>query len=409
MLRVYLRLAGRNKRKYESAMMEAYEKILLDETKEEKKTHDIFFYQRFVLFDLLHIMGYDAKNLAKERKKKLAERYGKDFSESGRWKEDFNKIFQSFMGSERRLSNLAKNPDFQKEAYYIELIRKNISFLNSDAYNIMVTATMSAGKSTFINSLSGKYVCLSQNMACTSKIHRIMNKGFEDGFSYEYDHDLVMTAGREELLNDNEKNSLDTIIVSTRFIGALENARVIVGDSPGVNFSGEEEHRKITEKLLKKKDYKLLIYVMNATQLATNDEDIHLNFVKKIIGRIPVIFVINKIDSFDIEEEDIHATIRRQTEYLKEKGFSSPVVCPVSARAGYLSKQFSNSGLSRSEERELYNFVDKFEKMNLTEYYSQNFKKIQIPDAEKEEEQLYKTCGLAYVEEIINNYIKGGK
>ena len=119
--------------------------------------------------------------------------------------------------------------------------------------------------------------------------------------------------------------------------------------------------------------------------------------------------MINKIDSFDIEEEDIHATIRRQTEYLKEKGFSSPVVCPVSARAGYLSKQFSNSGLSRNEERELYNFVDKFEKMNLTEYYSQNFKKIQIPDAEKEEEQLYKTCGLAYVEEIINNYIKGGK
>ena len=46
------------------------------------------------------------------------------------------------------------------------------------------------------------------------------------------------------------------------------------------------------------------IYVMNSTQLATNDEDEHLEFVKSTIGRTPVIFVMNKIDSYNLEEED---------------------------------------------------------------------------------------------------------
>ena len=140
---------------------------------------------------------------------------------------------------------------------------------------------MSAGKSTFINALIGKYVCLSQNMACTSKIHSMINKPFEDGFSYEYDYDLVMTAGKEELLNDNELNSSDKIYVSSHFDGLLANERIVIHDSPGVNFSGASEHKKIAAKLIKARNYNLLIYVMNSTQLSTNDEDVHLDFVKK--------------------------------------------------------------------------------------------------------------------------------
>ena len=58
---------------------------------------------------------------------------------------------------------------------------------------------------------------------------------------------------------------------------------------------------------------------MNSTQLATNDEDEHLEFVKSTIGRTPVIFVMNKIDSYNLEEEDVIATIGRQIEYLKKK------------------------------------------------------------------------------------------
>jgi GTPase Era involved in 16S rRNA processing len=245
-------------------------------------------------------------------------------------------------------------------------------------------------------------------MACTSKIHSIINKPYEDGFFYEYDHDLVMTAGNEELLNDNELNTSDRIYVSTHYDGGLAEERIIINDSPGVNFSGDSEHKLISNELIKGRKYNLLIYVMNSTQLATNDEDEHLEFIKSTIGRTPAIFIMNKIDSYNLEEEDVIATIGRQIEYLKKKGFKNPIVCPVSARAGYLAKQFTSTKLSKSEERELYNYVDKFEQMKLSDYYEEYFPNIVIEDKEQEE-QLLKTCGLAYVEQIIKKCISGGR
>ena len=81
------------------------------------------------------------------------------------------------------------------------------------------------------------------------------------------------------------------------------------------------------------------------------------------------------------------------------------MVCPVSAKAAYLSKQFTKSELSRVEKRELYSLVDKFQEMNLPKYYSETFKNIKIPDSQSEEEQLLKTSGMAYVEKIIKNLL----
>lgn len=349
----------------------------------------------------MHVLGYDIKNITSEKIELIKKQYYKDFPDMVKNQEIINQILIAIKCGDRKLKRLENNPAFVQEKEYIKLIRRNIVFKKREPFEIMVTSTMSAGKSIFINALSGKYVCLSQNLACTGKIHCIVNKAFEDGYSYEYDHDLVLTAGCEELLNDNELNASDNIVVSTHFEGGLEKQRIIVNDSPGVNFSGDAEHKVIAEKLMKKRNYNLLIYVMNATQLSTNDEDGHLDFVKRIIGRTPVIFVINKIDSYNVDEENIEAVIKRQIEYLKKKGFKDPIVCPVSSKAGYLSKKFYSGELSRTERRELYNYIDKFEQMKLPEYYARTFRGLKLEDADTEEEQLLKTSGFAYVEKIV--------
>ena len=406
-LNKYLKIGKWNKRKYESSMLEAYKKIIND-TEEIKNSYGIYFYKNFIVFDLLHFLGYNISDKDKEKLKLIEKQYLKDFKEITPKTNLFINILNSTK-SVREINSLQKKLISQIEIEYVEKIKENIKFKEKQPFGIMVTATMSAGKSTFINSLTGKYICLSQNMACTSKIHSIINKPFEDGFSYEYDHDLVMTAGKEELLNDNELNTSDRIYVSTHYNGRLANERIIINDSPGVNFSGDSEHKLIADRLINGRRYNLLIYVMNSTQLATNDEDEHLDFVKRTIGRTPIIFVMNKIDSYNVEEEDVLETINRQSEYLKKKGFKAPLVCPVSARAGYLAKQYFSVGLSRSEERELYNYVDKFEQMKLEEYYKKSFPKILIEDEEQEEKQLLKTCGLSYVEQIIKEYAKGGR
>lgn len=404
----YLKAGSWHRRKFVNAELSAYEKIISEATSEERP-HDISFYKYFILLDVIHILGYKLKSADEKKLEALKVKYYVDFDIDGTNKRLVDNIFRSFTGGNKKIRLLGKMPELTRESEYIQLMAQNDLFRRTEPTEIMVTATMSAGKSTFINALTGKYICLSQNMACTSKIHCIVNKAFEDGFSYEYDHDLILTAGREELFNNNELNSSDKIVVGTYFEGYLRNQRIIVSDSPGVNFSGDQDHKEITDKLLKRKNYNLLIYIMNATQLATNDESDHLDYVKRTIGRTPLMFVINKIDAYDIEEERIADTVARQIEYLKKKGFKDPIVCPVSSRAGYLSKRFSNGVLSRTEKREIYNYVDKFDQMNLPEYYAKAFKKVKVKDSEIEEEQLLKTSGLAYVEKIIMALATGGK
>lgn len=405
-LNSYIKIGGWYRRKFESAQLQAYERII-SESNETGEHHEMSFYKYYILFDMMHVLAYNYKPTGMDKVVIFKEKYNKDFGEFSN-KKTVNGILETFRNGAKNVKRLLSEPELFEEREYIRLITDNIAFKKKEPVRVMVTATMSAGKSTFINALIGKYICLSQSMACTSKIHCIVNKAFEDGFSAEYDHELVLIAGKEELLNDNERNSSDKIVVSTNFKGMMCDQRIIVNDSPGVNYSGNQSHKLIADRLVKGKQYDLLIYVMNVTQLATNDESEHLDYVRKAIGRKPVIFVINKMDTFNVEEEDIEATIRRQMDFLRKKGFKDPVICPVSSRAGYLAKKYASSQLTKLEKRELYNYIDKFEQMNLSEYYAKAFKKITVADADHEEEQLLKTCGLAYIEKIIITLTKGG-
>ncbi len=407
-LNSYVRAVGRNRRKYEKAQLCAYEKILFG-TEEIRETHHIDFYRYYMLLDVLHVTGYQLMDSREAGLSAFWDKYYLDFPGEEEHKLLAGRVVRSVQEGGGQLRLLKRKRELSQEREYIELIRKNISFQKEKPFGMMVTATMSAGKSTFINALAGKYICRARNLACTGKIHCIVNKAFEDNLTYEYDHDLVMTAGHEELMNENGKNRSGKIVVSTYFHGELEKQRMILNDSPGVNFSGNKKHKEITDKLIKGKDYHLLIYILNATQMSTDDEERHLEFVRQAAGRHPVLFVLNKVDAVNPEEENLETIIARQKEYLKEKGFENPAICPVSAKAGYLSKKFASDGLSRTEEKELYSYVDKFERMGLAGYYAKNFRNIKVRDTVIEERQLWKTSGMAYTEKIIKGIATGGK
>lgn len=421
-LKRYVAISGHRNNQFEASMLDAYEKILLH-SKRTRKKNQFDHYARYILLDLLFILDTKNGRAHFSDTRKLIDNYLADFKDSARrssragggvrlfWcvKNSYVRYINSVLdvrpGNANDLDILEKNNDFSNEKKYIGLIKKNYLFVKKEPYNIMVTATMSAGKSTFINAITGKYICLAQNMACTGKIHSIINKAYEDGYSYEFDHDLVLTAGREELMNDNEMNETDRIYVSTAFSGKLSKRRVVIDDSPGVNFSGNDIHKKITNDLIGEKKYDLLIYLMNATQLETNDDAEHLEYVKKTAGDKPIMFVVNKIDSFDPDNEDVISVVENLREHLIKKGFENPIVCPVSSKAGFLAKKFESSGLTRSEERELYTLIDKFNEIDLERYYKKYLPNIRINDKSQEEKQLSKTCGLDYVETIIKKKI----
>lgn len=302
-----------------------------------------------------------------------------------------------------------KTVDMSMYSELMDCWRKNRGFLLQPWTRFLVTANMSAGKSTFINALTGKNISLSQNIACTSKIHFIISKPFEDGFTFEFDHALVLNAGKDELLNDNDLNSSDNILVSTYYNGLLGGKKLLFYDTPGVNYSGEIHHKEMTRQLLALGDYEVILYVMDGTQLRTEDEAEHLKYVCQHVKQRTVLFILNKIDAFNPEEENIYEIVKNQKKYLEEAGFMNPRICPISSKAAYLAKKSYIEKMTRMERRELDALIFKFEQMKLPEYYKKSFSNIYISDMKDEAMQLQKNCGLAYVEKIVAALTTGGK
>ena len=193
--------------------------------------------------------------------------------------------------------------------------RNNLNFYKQRPQKILITANMSAGKSTLINALTGKKIVKTQNMACTSKLHYIYNKAFEDGFNYKIDGFVSLNADKNFLLNNNVDNTSNKISASTYFRSSL-NKPICLIDTPGVNNSESSTHKTITQEAILEKDYDKLIYVMNAEYLGTNDEYEHLNFIAGNVRDKEIIVAINKLDSFNAKEDSIEDSMRKILEDL---------------------------------------------------------------------------------------------
>lgn len=397
------------KRKYCKAQMKFYKQVLcceesivnINTTSSIKKKFCIF-----IPFDITCISAFnddlDNKEIVKNIVKKIASDVGLTADEA----KVFEKCFYAAMGDESSWDEILNSKFVNGVKTALKNIRDNIEFIRKKPYEMLITATMSAGKSTVINSLVGKNISLVQNMACTSKIHTIVSKHSEDGVISEYDHDLSINATKDELLNDNEDNKTTKITVSTYFNSKIGGQRVILYDSPGVNSSENIEHKQISTSMIRSKKYNSLLYVLNATQLGTTDDDEHLSTVKSYVGRKPIIFVLNKIDRLISDDDNILDVIENQRKYLISKGFKKAIICPVSARAAFLAKKSQCESLSRTEQREMDTFLDKFEVQSLSEYYEKTFNMNYKVDANNESQKLFKDCGFAYFEEILKSLIE---
>lgn len=283
----------------------------------------------------------------------------------------------------------------QNEARQEKKANKHTNIFSSPIpYQILVTATMSAGKSTLINAMIGQNICKSQNLACTSQLHYIINQPLDTALTSEYG-DTPITIAKDKL------DSQEADITYVSYNGRLSEQRIVICDSPGVNYSGEIKHKQITDQMISSESYQMIIYLMNATQLGTTDDEAHLATIQKYDRKKTILFVMNKIDLFHDEDGDIESIILKQTKYLESRGFHKPLICPVSAKAGFLSKKAQQEDLSKLERRELNCLEDKLEKMKVPEYYAKYFPDIQIADQINEDQQLLKICGLSYIEEII--------
>ncbi len=296
---------------------------------------------------------------------------------------------------------------------------RNAVFSSEPIRTIAFTANMSAGKSTLINALVGKKVNKSQSMACTAKLHYILNKPLEDGLFAEDDHVLNLDADYNTLMNDDKDNESHSIIVSTyfRFISGIQNPICFL-DTPGVNSALDSTHKAITDTELGKKQFDVLIYVINADGgIATEDENAYLSQLSETSINAPVLFLVNKIDCFRAGEDNIAESISKIKNDVERHGFSNAQVYPVSAYAGCLAKRMFFDNDLDEEDFDDYNLLRrKFtsEDYNLDAFYPKEMIDACTQMIEKEGDsrkkkavQLLCNCGILPLELILKNYFGG--
>lgn len=359
------------------------------------KKFKFFSYRFTLLIDCMFINAFFDKNKAETMFEEIKTIYG------NRHHKKLEGLFKSLY------DGIYNIPKLHQIDYVSTCWIANKKFFNMRETNILVTANMSAGKSTLMNAIVGKKVNKTQNDACTAKLHYLMNKSYEDNYTYEWDYELDMNANYDTLMNDNENNEKSGITVGTSFRTYLSlNNRICFIDTPGVNSVIDIQHMQITQNAMEECKYDKVLYILNGENLGTFDDKRYLHYVKERI-RKPIIFIVNKLDRYKIKEDSIHDTLEQLNKDLLEIGFEKPIICPISAYAGYLAKmKLFNEELNEDEEDELELFIRKFKKQDykLSEFYPDNTRKLDISDIDdslKPYAELMVSCGVYCLENII--------
>lgn len=293
--------------------------------------------------------------------------------------------------------------------------------LNND-FDAYVIATMSTGKSTFINAMLGHDLLPAANEATTATItHVIDDKSRGVNFSGERiarDGITIETLESIDLATMKVWNQdPDTHTINLRGnIRAIEhndNVRLVLTDTPGPNNSQDPEHHRTTLGFVQDSTRNpLIIYMLNATQLGTKDDKTLLSLVADMMSKggkqskDRFLFVVNKMDEFDPEKgENIEETLQNVNAYLQENRIQDPNIYPVSARMAYLlRKQSELTRNERHDKTKISELLLEEPSMALPQYMPLSPRVVRAMEAKNIFRELLNS-GLPSVEAVIDEYI----
>ena len=220
---------------------------------------------------------------------------------------------------------------------------KAFNMAKSSDFEVNVVATMSAGKSTLINALLRQKLMPAKQEACTATITEIKDNDADHFMAKVYDSSGNLIQTHPELtfeimdsLNSNPEVSKIHVEGNIPFVTA-EDVSLVLVDTPGPNNSRDPEHKAATYRMLSESSKTVVLYILNATQLAVNDDYNLLSHVAdsmKVGGkqsRDRFIFVVNKLDEFKKGEDSIDAAITKVRDYLRDNGIENANIYPASA------------------------------------------------------------------------------
>lgn len=349
---------------------------------------------------------------------------------------------------EKRLQELVKLKEKAKAESLLDLSDGDFlgnfrKALDRD-FDVFVVATMSSGKSTLINSILGQDLLPAANEATTATIAEIYdNDGMPDGVFNATCYAQPDSVGeieckelkfseaksvKKELLTEwNSNPEVFKIKLEGNIQGIEErqHVRLVITDTPGPNNSQNSEHSRTTQKCIQDESKQpLIIYVLNGTQLGTDDDKCLLGLASEYMakggkqGKDRFLFVANKMDNFDPEKENVPEVLGRVRAYLESNGIPHPLVYPVSARLAYLLRKEKAAleredadRLTRAEQGELnklkFSFdVDEQETKDMDmEQYMPISGRVKAKLDKRKLPPLLRRSGIPALESIINEYI----
>ena len=238
--------------------------------------------------------------------------------------------------------------------------------------NCVVCATMSAGKSTFVNALLGTDVLPARNRATTAKVTSVYDKdgacglvGFVRKSSNEYT-DVCDAIDAAMLGNWNGDENVSRIFLQGDLDGIANSGfKIVVHDTPGTDNSADRSHHSITLNFLREARVDVVIYVANVEKLCTVEEH---NLLKELFDVVhphdtPVLFILNKADCIDSEKESLEEMADEYRSFISKIGFRNPIIRPVSSKAARLFKMALKGKmefLSAKEQHEFKGIVGEF-------------------------------------------------
>ena len=224
---------------------------------------------------------------------------------------------------------------------------------NSD-FEVCVIATMSAGKSTLINSMLGKKLMPSSQEACTAIITKIKDNDTPQWQAEVIDKNQNKIAEFDDITYEdmdslNKNTGVSTIKINgdIPFVKADEISLVLI-DTPGPNNSRDPEHKKVQYQFLNESSKSLVLYIMEGT-FGTDDDNALLQRVAESMrvggkqSKDRFIFVVNKMDGRKKEDGSTAETLDRVRNYLQSHGIINPNLFPAAALPALNIKQIQNN------------------------------------------------------------------
>lgn len=254
-------------------------------------------------------------------------------------------------------------------------------------FEVNVVATMSSGKSTLINALIDKKLMPVANMATTATIVRIIDTE-QDNFSAKaYDKNGKVIREDSNIIYKtmkewNSDESISSIDIYGR-IPCVKSAgmKLVLVDTPGPNNSRDPHHQQMTYRMLENSDKSLVLFVMNGTQLNVNDEKNFMDYVCDCMAkggkqsRERYIFAINKMDSFNPEDESPEDALKQAKNVLEDNRILYPNIFPVSAQAALEAR---TQPLIHNVKDSYANVLRNFKEFAFDDYYEYNHLPISV-------------------------------